>query len=209
MGYREFLGASSTQFRVNDHVIVCGDTTWQIQNIAATSIGKREIPFKVPEPRLSAESPKFSLSFLTIIFVAAATWAGVHYGLNEPMFAMLAAALVVAALAFRDVQHYQKAQKLHRLETATVSKHLKVWQEIKNDPPILYSLMLETNAGSKPLFYSFDDTQIIKARDAINRSMEKKDTSDINFEIETVNIVNEGAINNFALSYYNHAVKQA
>lgn len=80
---------------------------------------------------------------------------------------------------------------------------------MRRNPPVLYSLMLETNAGSKPLFYSLDETQIVKANDAIKSSMEKKESGDIKFEIETVNVGGEESINNFGSSIYNQSIKGA
>lgn len=207
MDYRTFLGSTSTTFKVNDHVIVCGDTTWQIQNIAATSVGKRVIPFNVNEPKFSQLEPKFSLRYLEMIVMTLVILAIGYYLFNALILPAIVVLILLGVMIFRAFKQLEqeKAQWLSNLNT--ISKHWKVWNEIKNNPPILYSLMLETNAGSKPLFYSFDDNQIIKARDAINLSMEKKEANDINFEIETVNIESEDAINKLAVSFYNQTLK--
>jgi len=145
VNYRSFVESSNIDFKVNDHLIECGQDTWQIRNIAATSVGKKIIPLNEVEPKFEAAEPEFELNF--------------------------SAAIVSSVI-------------------------------------ILYSLLLETNAGSKPLFYSFDEAQITKANNAIKRSMEKKETGDVQFKIETVNIGSEDSINNFGSSIYNQSIQR-
>jgi len=77
-----------------------------------------------------------------------------------------------------------------------------------DNPLIFYSLMLETNAGSKPLFFSFNYDQIMKANNYIKLAMERKDMN-INFDIDSVNVGGEGSINNFGSNIYEQVMRNA
>lgn len=77
---------------------------------------------------------------------------------------------------------------------------------MRRNPLVLFSLMLETNAGSKPLFYSLDETEIIKANDAIKQAIAQKDVGGVHFQIETVNVGGEDSINNFGSTIYKQSI---
>lgn len=207
MDYRRFIASSNTDFKVNDHLIECGHTTWQIRNIAATSIGRKIIPFNEPEPKFERAMPTLELNFPGMAIMAAIAWVVVRIFFSSPNLAIVAALGVAGAIVYFSVTKLNEKKSIWATEKARIERHWKIWDEMRRNPPILYSLMLETNAGSKPLFYSFDKPQIAKANDAIKRSMEKKETGDIKFEIETVNVGGEDSINNFGSSIYNQSIQ--
>lgn len=209
MDYRRFIASSNVDFKVNDHLIECGQTTWQIRNIAATSIGRKVIPLNEPEPRFETAEPKLKLNISAIAMAAAIAWVVVRFFLSSPNIAILVALGVGGAMIYFAVDNLKTKKSEWLSEKGKVEGHWIVWDEMRRNPPILYSLMLETNAGSKPLFYSFDEPQIAKANDAIKGSMEKKETGDIKFEIETVNVGGEESINNFGSSIYNQSIQGA
>lgn len=209
MDYRRFIASSNVGFKVNDHLVECGTTTWQIRNIAATSINRRVIPFNEPEPRFEIAEPKLEFKFSSMAMAAAVAWVIVRFFLGAPNFAILVALGVVGAMIYFAINNLHAKKTEWLSAKAKVENHWKIWDEMRRDPPVLYSLMLETNAGSKPLFYSFDEPQIAKANDTIKRSMEKKEAGDIKFEIETVNVGGEDSINNFGSSIYNQSIQGA
>lgn len=209
MDYRRFIASSNVDFKVNDHLIECGNTTWQIRNIAATSIGRTVIPFNEPEPRFETAEPKLELNFSGMAITAAIAWLVVRFLLSSPNFAILVALGVVGAMIYFAVDGLNTKKVAWLSDKGTIESNWKVWDEMRKNPPVLFSLMLETNAGSKPLFYSFDKPQIAKANDAIKRSMEKKEGGDIKFEIETVNVGGEESINNFGSSIYAQSIQGA
>lgn len=207
MDYRRFIASSNVNFKANDHLVECGSTTWQIRNIAATSIGRKIIPFNEPEPRFETAEPKLELNFFAIAIVAATAWVVVHFFLSSPNFAIVVALGGAGAMIYFAVISLNAKKTEWLSAKAKVEGHWRIWDKMRRSPPVLYSLMLETNAGSKPLFYSFDEAQITKANDTIKRSMEKKEAGDIKFEIETVNVGGEESINNFGSSIYNQSIQ--
>lgn len=207
MDYRRFIASSNVDFKVNDHLIECGRTTWQIRNIAATSIGIRTIPFNEPEPKFEATKPKLNLNFSSMAMMSAMAWVIVRFFFSAPNLAIVVALGIVGVIIYFSVENLKKRNSELLVEKARIEGNWKIWDEMRRNPPILYKLMLETNAGSKPLFYSFDEPQIAKANDAIKRSMEKKETGDIKFEIETVNVGGDDSINNFGSSIYNQSIQ--
>jgi hypothetical protein len=207
--YRRFIKSSNVGFKVNDHLVECGSTTWQIRNIAATSINRRVVPFNEPEPRFETAEPKLELNFSSMAIVAAIAWVIFRFFLDAPNFAIVVALGVAGAMIYVAVSNLNKKKAEWLSAKARIESHWKIWNQMRQNPPVLYSLMLETNAGSKPLFYSFDEPQIVKANDTIKRSMEKKETGDIKFEIETINVGGEDSINNFGSSIYNQSIQGA
>jgi hypothetical protein len=208
MNYRKFLSSSHVDFKINDHLIQFGATTWQIRNIAATSISRKTVPFNEPEPKFETPEPKLSFSFSTTAMLAVAAWVIVRFIFSSPNIAVLLALGIFAGMIFLSVENLKKEKSVWLAEKTRVENNWKIWNEMRTNPPLLYSLMLETNAGSKPLFYSFDEAQIAKANDAIKQSMEKKETGDVTFAIETVNVGAEDSINNFGSSIYQQSIQQ-
>lgn len=209
MDYRRFISSSNVDFKVNDHLVECGSTTWQIRNIAATSIGRKVIPFNEPEPRFTTNEPKLELNFSALAIAAFVPWIGIRLFFDSPNFAMIVSLGAVSAVIYFALENLKTKKSEWLAAKAKVESHWKIWDEMRKNPPVLYSLMLETNAGSKPLFYSFEKPQIVKVNDTIKRSMEKKESGDITFKIETVNVGGEDSINNFGSSIYNQSIQGA
>lgn len=209
MDYHDFVDSSHVDFKVNDRLIECGATTWQIRNIAATSVGRKVVPFTEAEPTFNTPEPEINLSLQAMAATAAVAWAVVRFYFGKPTLAIVAAVGVVGAFIFISLQELgpKKAQWLD--EKAKVQARWQIWDAMRRNPPVLFSLMLETNAGSKPLFYSLDESQITKANDAIKRAIAHKEVGDIHFQIETVNVGGEDAINNFGSSIYNQSIGKA
>lgn len=207
MDYRRFIASSNVDFMVNDHLLECGQTTWQIRNIAATSIGRRIISLNEPEPKFEMAEPTFQLNFSFMVIVTGIAWVAVHFFLNSPNLAIGVSIAVAGIIIYSSINNLNKKKSAWFLAKEKVESNWKVWNDLRKSPPILFSLMLETNAGSKPLFYSFDESQIAKVNNAIKRSMAKKEIGDIKFEIETVNVGGEDSINNFGSSIYTQTIQ--
>lgn len=207
MDYRRYIASSNVEFKVNDHLIECGSTTWQIRNIAATSIGRKTIPLKEPEPRFETAEPRLELKLFAMAMAVAVAWMVVRFLFGSPGFAVAAALGAAGVMIYFAVNRLNTKKSEWLAAKNKVEGHWKVWDEMHRNPPVLFSLMLETNAGSKPLFYSFDESQIARVNGMIKLSMEKKEMGDIRFEIETVNIGGEESINNFGSSIYNQSIQ--
>jgi hypothetical protein len=206
VSYKRFLPSESVSFHVNDHLVECGQTTWQIRNIAATSAGRRVLTVREPEPIFNELEPKLVLNFK-----AMAIWAVVAFVVGAAaggsFLGIIASIAVIGVQVFLRNQALVPARQQWQAQKDETVRRWAVWDEMRKNPPILFSLMLETNAGSKPLFYSFDESQINKGREAIKRAMEKKETGDVSFNIETVNVGAEDSINNFGSEIYQQKVE--
>ena len=213
MNYKRFISSSKINFEISDHLIECGGAAWQIRNIAATSIGKEIIQNNQPEPRFMQDEPKIEdLGSLVGGLIVSIIIAWVVIGCSQRPLAIMIAIVILGIpsfVIFWVVQQKNEKKEQWLEEKARTQKKWEKWNEIRNNPLVVYSLMLETNAGSKPLFYSLDESQIIRANNAIKKAMEKRDTSDIKFEIESVNIGGAGSINNYGSSIYNQAIQGA
>lgn len=209
MQYRRFIASSNVDFKINDHLIECGQTTWQIRNIAATSIGKRVIPFREPEPIFQAEKPKLDINISKMAIFSALAWIATYILTSSSNLGIIAALGVAGATIYFAKKNLDQRNFEWEEQKAAIEREWKIWDEMRRNPPVLHSLTLETNAGSKPLFYSLDRPQIVKVNETIKRSMEKKETGDIKFEIETVNVGGEDSINNFGSSIYQQSIQES
>lgn len=102
MDYRGLVNSSPVNFGVHDRLIECGSTTWQIRNIAATSIGRYVVPFTVPEPQFDTPEPSMALDANAMLIVAAFAGLGVYFGMLIP--AIVAALAVVGLFVFLAAQ---------------------------------------------------------------------------------------------------------
>jgi hypothetical protein len=208
VNYRRYIESSNITFKVNDHLIECGSTTWQIRNIAATSIRRKVIPFNEPEPVFTTPKPTLNCNFKAMLACASLTWLFAGSIINSLSVGFAAAIVVLIAFLVFYTKKLTANELIWDQEKQKVAENWKIWNEMRQNPPVIFSLELETNAGSKPLFYSFDESQILKANDAIKRSMEKKESGDITFQIETVNVGGDESINNFGSSIYNQSIQK-
>ncbi len=187
----------SVEFHVNDHLVECGATSWQIRNIAATSVGERQIPVNIPEPALNKEKPAFEFGG-TLIGAAIAgfiVFAVVGLVAQSSNVGSIAGWLAFLGVIVWSVVSLNKRQAAWDIEAAEVAKQRERWAEIRQSPLILYSLMLETNAGSKPLFYSTDRDQIVRANNALKDAMTKRTVQDVTFNIDTLAVGDNAGAN--------------
>ena len=209
MDYRRFISPETMNFKINDHLVECGRTTWQIRNIAATTISSKKAPFNVPEPKFDLCEPQLEIRWALIVIVFFIVWLVVSVFMSSPNlggFLAITATLPVFYLAWEA----RAASKVAWLNAKAKHDHnWSVWDAMRANPLILHKLMLETNAGSKPLFYSLDEQHIIKVNDAIKNAMTKKESSEIQFNIETVNVGADDSINNFSSSIYTQSIQEA
>lgn len=235
--YKQFkrsIASKNVAFQINGHTIKCGKDTWQIANIASMSLGHRVLSIKEPKPTfnlkkfknknpkptLNQNKPEFKLNLIAITIAMIITFAFAIFFKNTTLSSFLYTIVIGLVFIFINIiiNNHQWASEVENQamiwnekknkEEAEVKRKEKVWNGMRRNPPILYSLMLETNAGSKPLFYSFNEKQVIQTRDAIERSMEKRGGSNINitFKIDTINVGSEDSINNFGSEIYNQTI---
>ena len=205
--YRRYMTLSDLDFKVNDHLVQCGQTTWQIRNIAATSVGRIEIPLNVPAPRFDVPSPEFEYPLKMTFWCGGILMFMLQVALNMAALTLLVGLGILIGVGYLSYKNWKYRLAKWLQEKERIEQQIKIWKTMKNDPPVVFRLMLETNAGSKPLFYSLDEPQIEKANDAIKAAMEKKKTDAVHFQIETVNVGGDSAINNFGSFIFEQSIK--
>jgi len=209
MNYGNLVDSSNVNFEVHDHVVKYGKVTWQIINIATTTIEKIIIPFNEPEPYFGESEPSYDVSFSAMFFFGLLSWIAVRAWLDAPRLAIFAVVVVIGITLYVASVEFDEKKSAWLRRKNNIAEKWNIWNTIRQNPPVLYCLILETNAGqSKPLFYSFHESQITKAQQAIEKSMEKKTVGNINFQIETVNVGGEDSINNFGSSIYKQAIRR-
>lgn len=196
MDYRKAVNIDRVEFRVNNNIIECGQTTWQIQNIAATSTGRRVLQVDEPEPIFNEVEPTLDLDIKVLLITSGGIWLSVGMLMNSG-FGLLLALCAGGAMIYLQNAKLDQAKLEWSSRQEEVQRAWNTWDDTRRNPPILYSLMLETNAGSKPLFHGFDESEITKARNAIRSAMERRTMTDVSFVIETANFGGAGGINNF------------
>nr|VFK28278.1 MAG: hypothetical protein BECKMB1821G_GA0114241_103525 [Candidatus Kentron sp. MB] len=208
MDYRNYIKSSNIDFSINNNLIECGETTWQIRNIAATSVGRKVVPFHEPEPIFNEPEPTLNLNLKSMLITSALAWIGMGIFSESLGFSIFIVLIVLGAFIIRAYINIDDRKEAWLSKKSSTEKRWEIWNKLRNNPLVLYSLMLETNAGSKPLFYSLDESQIAIANNAIKESMDKKENADVNFKIETVNIGGDESINNFCSSIHSQLLQE-
>lgn len=206
MNLNEIIGSENTPLTIHDHVVEFGTRTIQISNISTTDIERIVLELNEPEPTFYESEPTFEINYKAAIvtsiigYVAAATAFKSGVGLFV--------AIVVLGLFF-----YVSFNKLNtekgewETRKAAHFKRHSIWQDMKNNPPILHSLAI-ASGGKSSTIYSFDKSQLIEANNAIKNSMLKKTSESYSFNIESVNVGSPESINNFGSKIYNQTLKQ-
>ena len=117
----------------------------------------------------------------------------------------IAAELRPKFMAVRDLRR-RKAD--WAAEKQRIAGHWAIWDEMHRDPPVFFRLMLETNAGSKPLFYALEEQQILRANEPLKAALEKQSAGDVNLSIQALNVGSPDAINNFGSSIFNQSIQR-
>lgn len=208
MNYSKYVDVRSSAFKVSNKLIEFGGATWQIKNVAATHVEEIRVVLKDPEPVFSESKPGVSINFKAmfisalIVFVVGAIYFGKASAGMVLAFLTLAAFVGTAFAKNSDeVEKWQQRKN-------EVQRKWDIWNEIRNNPPVIYALTLETNAGSKPLFQSFNKSQMTQANDAIKRAMASDDVVGFNLNIDTINVGSGESINNFGSTIYNQTLAQ-
>ncbi|MEB0115925.1 hypothetical protein QN395_05455, partial [Undibacterium sp. RTI2.2] len=87
-------------------------------------------------------------------------------------------------------------------------EQLKIWVYKKENPPILFGLVLETSASSRSIVYSYDSAQIKNAHSSIKSAMEATKHGETYISIDTVNVGGDSSINNFESEITNQQIKE-
>lgn len=197
------FSTKSQTIEISEKLIESDNNAWQIKNITGISQGEYEIPFKEPEPEFNIPHPSGELKLFRscVIFFIGFLIANAA---EVPLIALIA--IVMAVSTVWDGKKEEK-EIWHRRYNEYKQKH-DAWKNKKNNPDRIYSLSIETNAGSKPVFYSFDKPSILKAVGSIKKAMIEPLEQAITYNIETVELSSDTNINNIGSNILNQNIQE-
>lgn len=188
---------------IGEKLIEVGDDAWQIRNLTGISRREAKVVLDAPEPTFSEKEPSGSINILVPVF-----WAGLGFGgtvfLNHQ--APFWIGLVIAFFSLWDSNSPAK-QAWSRRKLAFEKMHA-IWKSLKDDPPIVYSLAIETNAGSRPIFYSFDRDGIAKVVKAVKAAMINPEHSSTTYNINAIDLSGDTTVNNVGSTIYEQNIKE-
>lgn len=233
--FKRPISSRNVAFKVKDHVIKCEGETLQITNIASMSLSYRVLAVKEPKPTFNLNNfkknnpkpspnqkePGFELNLIititatVIAFIFTKLFNKNTFGVLLPTMGTGFVFFLISIIKYNyDKNQWSSEAEYQAIawnenkdkEKAEVRRKQKIWNGMRKNPPILYSLMFEMSSGDRKQFYSFNKQQIIQTKDAIERSMEKRGDSNITFNIDTINVGSEDSINNFGSEIYNQTI---
>lgn len=161
------------EMRVSEHLIECNQITYQIKNLTATAVRRYTVPIDVPEPTMKSPAPSHGTGTAVLIggiagcfcfaLLAGTPVVGFVFGL-----VVFAVAAIVLNGKFRaEIEPWKRS-------AARVNAQHERWSTLQSNPIILYSVVLETNAGSSPIFHSTEQAEIVRANETIKDAMSRK-----------------------------------
>jgi hypothetical protein len=206
--YSRMLGSKQQKFSVNDHLIEFENDALQIRNLVGISVGRRSIPITQPEPIFSQPPPGLEFAWKGWLVIAAIGWISMVLILKWSAFlGFIAVVGVLSYGVFKAIQAKKRAVESWGIEKNRIAELWKVWDDLRRNPPILFSLKIETNSGSRSLFYSFEQEQIDNASLAVKKAMQNKEVGDVVLNIDTIDVAGDASIENIGSTIYNQTIQ--
>lgn len=155
---------------VTNKLIECDEHFWPIQNV--TNVNSRQVRFKRTDPR-----PGYSAKLIAICLIAGFFGLAALDSATEKGLPFWVAVIAGATLFFHIRNVSRRRSDYDRLNKVS-----------------LFELTIETSAGAKSLFYSYDHDTIRKIKEAIRRAI--GDASAAINQTFHINTINDPVINN-------------
>ncbi len=209
MKYGKYISSSKDNFEIDEHLIEYAGTTWQVRNIAATKVSKEVIPFDEPEPSFDVAKPDFTWVWFALGFggfIAIFVAFTIKVGFQAPTIAFLTGVGICGLAVGLTVWIVNIQNTEWKSAKARFNRVWKIWDYMRKNPPVVHKLMLETNAGSKPLFYSLEESEIARVNAAIKNAMSKKEVGRVTLTIEGLSFEGNNSIINIGSSIFEQAI---
>jgi hypothetical protein len=191
------------QIVIGAQLIEAGNSTWQIRNLTGISFKEEKIDVGIPEPTFYESEPEGRLTIKpAVMCLIGGAVAGAFF--NNAIF--FGIGVVVAVFNVWDNKTAEKTAWQARKDDFL--KRQAVWRLFKDNPPIIYSLMIETNSGSRPVFHSFDKDGISNAVKAIKDAMLKPVEHQVTYNINTIDLSGDTNINNIGSTIFEQNVRE-
>ncbi|MFZ6843646.1 hypothetical protein [Undibacterium sp. RuTC16W] len=207
MDRAHFDSRAQSKLRITGKIIELNDVVWSVPNLVAIAITKKVIHFNDTAPTFKISEPKFKFPFWALIVLLFATITLSMF--NKIIFTVLTL-LCVACFGLYLQSYRRKVQRSREDWVAEQQKYVQeteIWKHKKDNPPILYGLVLETSAASRSTIFSYDKLRISEAHSAIKTSMNAKDSGETFVMIDTVNVGGSDSINNFDSEIINQKIE--
>jgi hypothetical protein len=191
------------QIIVGEKLIEVGDDAWQIRNLTGISRREAKVVLDAPEPTFEEKEPSGSLNL-----VAPLVWAAIGFGATVFLEKAFPFWIGVAIGVFSMWESNSGAKSAWASRKATYEKRHAVWKKLKDDPPIVYSLAIETNAGSRPVFYSFDKDGIAQVVKAVKNAMVNPDHASTTYNINAIDLSGDTTVNNVGSTIYEQNIQE-
>lgn len=191
------------QIVISEKLVEVGDDTWQIKNLTGVSTRESKVVLDVPEPTFSESKPAGEFQFAPLIILTV-IGAIIASNTNNPLWFWGGGIIGLFSIWNDKADEKQKWQRKYD----NYCHQYWVWKELKDNPPIVYSLAFETNAGSRPAFYTFSKDSIVKAVNAIKQSMINPTESLTTYNINAIDLSGDTNINNVGSTIYEQNIKE-
>ncbi|MCX7255454.1 MAG: hypothetical protein NTZ64_01650 [Polaromonas sp.] len=188
---------------IGEKLIEVGDDAWQIRNLTGISRREEKVLLDVPEPTFTEKEPSGSINVFVLIFWGVIGYFGTLYFKHPASFWI---GIFIGFLSFFDGKSSEKSAWANR-KFAFQKKHA-IWKKLKDEPPIVYSLAIETNAGSRPVFYSFDRDGIATVVRAVKNAMISPEHSSKTYNINAIDLSGNTTVNNVGSTIYEQNIKE-
>jgi hypothetical protein len=209
--YGQFAPRKVVDVALSNHLIEYGQTSWQVKNVAATSVTEDEIAFDVACPAFTLPAPSLVARF-TIFVVGALFTLSVGLAL---VWLIYFALLIWAVITYRsELAKWEAAKK-------SVEQRRKFWETLNQNPFKFFAVSLHTNAGVDPLFFALDRTEMERISGAIKDAMSRDSefARVVSVEILDLDIAAKSArnpqdamkllVNAIGLRFIEHSVSQS
>ena len=174
------------ELRVTRHLIKCDQVSYQIRNIVATAVVQKDVLIRVAEPTVMPLRTGTGLGgalsvgaiaggFCWALLSASAPTAGIAVGVA--VFACVGT-LLRKKFGVDNQRWNEAAQKTRQLH--------RRWTSLSGKKVALFGLVIETNSGSTPIFYSTQRQDIERANDAVNGAMSDSDDNEKSLLIRVI-----------------------
>jgi hypothetical protein len=188
---------------IGEKLIEVGDDAWQIRNLTGISRRESKVVFDAPEPTFYEIEPSGSINIMTPLFLFGG---GIFLTSVFDHPAPFWIGSILGALSIWDGKTSEKQAWAKRKEH--FEKRHAIWRKLKDEPPTVYSLSIETNSGSRPVFYSFDRDGIANVVKAVKDAMINPDHISTTYNINAIDMSGDTTVNNIGSTIYEQNIKE-
>jgi Family of unknown function (DUF6232) len=175
-------------FSADRSLLAIGNTTWQTKNIAAVSIGERELTFGEAEPRHADPKPSPTINWalfgIGLIAIFMFTIAG-DGGLVRAIVSIL---LVIGIIWFIRFFSHRNRMNEWSERSIKVSKAHETWTNLRDHVPKVYTLVLDTSSGKSVALTTFKVEKVQEIKAAILFAMSSESDKSLSGNLEALNV---------------------